>query len=88
MTAATARHQEQCPAPVPVTGQAGTLIGSRRCYVCKAAYRDVHPDYHLLCGTCAADNLAHRDARCELEGRTALVTGGHLYDPARKVPTS
>ncbi len=38
----------------------------------------MHPDYHLLCGFCAADNLAHRDARCELGGRTALVTGGRI----------
>ena len=117
-TAASARHQEQDPAPVasghrdrapttlatdvgsapdrlppagPPYGQiasdrpddrAGpvrrTLVGARRCYVCKAAYRQVHPEYHLLCPDCAEENAVRRYARCDLRGRRAVVTGGRV----------
>ncbi|WP_329521274.1 SDR family NAD(P)-dependent oxidoreductase [Spirillospora sp. NBC_01491] len=54
------------------------LAASRRCYVCKAPYRDVHADYHLLCPECAAENTARRHARCDLRGRRAIVTGGRV----------
>lgn len=54
------------------------LIGSRRCYVCKNFYRYAHSEYHLLCEQCAEENLARRHARCDLRGRTAVVTGGRV----------
>ncbi|MET7334876.1 SDR family NAD(P)-dependent oxidoreductase [Nonomuraea sp. NPDC005650] len=54
------------------------LVGTRRCYVCKSAYQQVHPDYHLLCPDCAEENLARRHARCDLSGRRAIVTGGRV----------
>ena len=81
-----ARYQDQnpssglAPAKLPSAGleQERRLIGARRCYFCKAAYRDVHPDYHLLCPECAALNAARRNARCDLRGRRALVTGGRV----------
>lgn len=50
----------------------------RRCYVCKDLYRVVDADYHQLCPPCAADNRARRDARCDLTGRRAIVTGGRV----------
>ncbi|HEX2316669.1 MAG TPA: SDR family oxidoreductase [Thermomonospora sp.] len=79
--AATARFAEQDPPPVPVAAPertGGTLVAPRRCYVCKAHYRQVHPEYHALCPECAEENLAHRYARCDLRGRRALVTGGRI----------
>ncbi|GLW10678.1 hypothetical protein Misp01_58060 [Microtetraspora sp. NBRC 13810] len=69
------------PASGPVTDRAHpgpVLIGVRRCYVCKAAYRRVDPRYHLLCGACAEENLARRHARADLRGRRAVVTGGRV----------
>ncbi|MEH1017546.1 hypothetical protein V6U90_31270 [Micromonospora sp. CPCC 206060] len=51
------------------------LIRARRCYVCKTPYRSVDMDYHLMCPPCATENRARRHARCDLTGRTAVVTG-------------
>ncbi|GLX93336.1 SDR family oxidoreductase [Herbidospora sp. NBRC 101105] len=85
VTAAAERHRDQNPdsAP-PVTPSIGPatrlrpLAGTRRCYVCKAVYGQVHSVYHLLCPACAEENLARRTARCDLRGRRALVTGGRV----------
>ena len=55
---------------------AGTLIRPRACYVCKTRYTVVDAFYHQLCPECAALNRAHRDARTDLTGRRALLTGG------------
>ncbi|AKE90087.1 MULTISPECIES: SDR family oxidoreductase [Rhodococcus] len=55
---------------------AGTLIRPRGCYVCKDKYTRVDAFYHQLCPRCAAENHAKRDARTDLTGRRALLTGG------------
>ncbi|ATQ27847.1 SDR family NAD(P)-dependent oxidoreductase [Rhodococcus ruber] len=55
---------------------AGTLIRPRACYVCKDKYTRVDAFYHQLCPRCAAENHAKRDARTDLTGRRALLTGG------------
>ena len=55
---------------------AGTLLRSRACYVCKNHYTVVDAFYHQLCPDCAALNRAKRDARTDLTGRRALLTGG------------
>ncbi len=55
---------------------AGTLMRSRACYVCKERFSEVDAFYHQLCPTCAADHHARRDARTDLRGRRALLTGG------------
>ncbi len=55
---------------------AGTLVQPRQCYVCKERYTEVDAFYHQLCRTCAARNRARRDARTDLSGRRALLTGG------------
>ena len=57
-------------------GRAGTLVRARACYVCKQRYRDVDAFYHQLCPACAALNHERRDARTDLTGRRALLTGG------------
>jgi NAD(P)-dependent dehydrogenase (short-subunit alcohol dehydrogenase family) len=56
--------------------KAGTLLQPRACYVCKERYVDVDAFYHQLCPTCAAFNHAKREARTDLTGRRALLTGG------------
>jgi NAD(P)-dependent dehydrogenase (short-subunit alcohol dehydrogenase family) len=55
---------------------AGTLLQARGCYVCKRRYHEVDAFYHQLCPDCAARNRARREARTDLTGRRALLTGG------------
>ncbi|WP_232663454.1 SDR family NAD(P)-dependent oxidoreductase [Pseudonocardia sp. TRM90224] len=55
---------------------AGTLLRSRACYTCKNRYTVVDAWYHQLCPPCAAFNRSKRDARTDLTGRRALLTGG------------
>lgn len=59
-----------------VAPSAGTLITSRPCYICKQHYRYVDAFYHQLCPNCAAASHAKRDARTDLTGKRALLTGG------------
>lgn len=55
---------------------AGTLLRARPCYICKEKYTRVDAFYHQLCPDCAAMSHARRDARADLTGRRALLTGG------------
>ncbi|WP_280453639.1 SDR family NAD(P)-dependent oxidoreductase, partial [Nocardia brasiliensis] len=55
---------------------AGTLIRPRPCYICKQKYTQVDAFYHQLCPECAARSHGKRDARTDLTGRRALLTGG------------
>ncbi len=59
-----------------VGATAGTLLRSRACYMCKNHYTVVDAFYHQLCPECAALSHAKRDARTDLTGRKALLTGG------------
>ncbi|MDQ0939221.1 SDR family NAD(P)-dependent oxidoreductase [Streptomyces sp. V1I1] len=60
-----------------VTGEiAGILQRPRSCYICKTRYVEVDVFYHQLCQGCAAENRARRDARTDLTGKRALLTGG------------
>ena len=66
---------------LPLTAQtngqrAGTLIQARACYVCKIRYQEVDAFYHQLCPHCAEHNRLRREARTDLDGRRALLTGG------------
>lgn len=58
------------------TETAGTLQRARPCYICKQRYTTVDAFYHQLCPECAALNHAKRDARTDLTGRRAVLTGG------------
>ncbi|MGB4777966.1 SDR family NAD(P)-dependent oxidoreductase [Microbacterium sp.] len=58
------------------TPTAGTLRRARACYICKQPYTLVDAFYHQLCPACAAMSHAKRDARTDLTGRRALLTGG------------
>ena len=59
-----------------VGASAGTLMRARACYVCKRRYCEVDAFYHQLCPDCAARHHTHREARTDLRGRRALLTGG------------
>ncbi|GIG66763.1 SDR family NAD(P)-dependent oxidoreductase [Phytomonospora endophytica] len=54
----------------------GFLQRARSCYICKDRYREVDAFYHQLCPACAKENRSRRDARADLTGRRALLTGG------------
>lgn len=55
---------------------AGELIKARACYICKQDYTLVDAFYHQLCPDCASMSHAKRDARTDLTGKRALLTGG------------
>ncbi|MFG2602730.1 SDR family NAD(P)-dependent oxidoreductase [Streptomyces sp. NPDC048514] len=55
---------------------AGILQRPRSCYTCKGRYVEVDYFYHQLCPDCAAVNRDKRDARADLTGKRALLTGG------------
>jgi len=79
-TGATGRIDDET-AGLPLRSQAdgaraGTLVQARGCYVCKQRYTEVDGFYHQLCPACAARNHARREARTDLRGRRALLTGG------------
>ncbi|GLY19015.1 SDR family NAD(P)-dependent oxidoreductase [Kineosporia rhizophila] len=57
-------------------GSAGTYLQPRGCYICKQKYTQVDAFYHQLCPDCAARNRQRREARTDLSGRRALLTGG------------
>jgi NAD(P)-dependent dehydrogenase (short-subunit alcohol dehydrogenase family) len=63
-------------APGTTAPTAGTLQRARSCYICKIRYTQVDAFYHQLCPECAATSHAKRDARTDLTGRRALLTGG------------
>ena len=68
-------------AGIPLVSQArgataGVLTVARGCYICKQKYTVVDAFYHQLCPECAAMSHAKRDARTDLTGRRALLTGG------------
>ena len=54
----------------------GMLLRPRPCYICKERYTQVDAFYHQLCPACAALSHGKRDARTDLTGRRALLTGG------------
>ena len=80
LVATARRYQDESPPPLERTARAEPrlLRGQRRCYVCKCAYRIVDADYHQLCPDCAEENIRRREARCDLTGRRAIVTGGRI----------
>src|SRR6478752_6677451 len=59
-----------------VGATAGTLVRAMSCYTCKTRFHTVDAFYHQLCPPCADLNRSRRDARTDLTGRTALLTGG------------
>jgi NAD(P)-dependent dehydrogenase (short-subunit alcohol dehydrogenase family) len=79
-TAAPGRIDDETSG-IPLTSRAqgataGTLKLPRACYVCKVRYTLVDAFYHQLCPRCAAFHHERRDARTDLAGKRALLTGG------------
>ena len=65
-------------APSADTAAPIELTEALDCYICKQAYRDVHPFYDLLCPSCAAFNWQKRRQTADLSGRVAVVTGARV----------
>ncbi|ANY04990.1 SDR family oxidoreductase [Pseudonocardia sp. HH130630-07] len=79
-TGATGRTDDET-AGIPLVSTArgataGTLHRARGCYTCKTRFTTVDAFYHQLCPDCAAEHHAYREARTDLTGRRALLTGG------------
>ncbi|WP_017792115.1 SDR family NAD(P)-dependent oxidoreductase [Leucobacter salsicius] len=55
---------------------AGELIKPQNCYICKQPYTRVDAFYHQLCPACATFSHGKRNARTDLTGKRALLTGG------------
>jgi NAD(P)-dependent dehydrogenase (short-subunit alcohol dehydrogenase family) len=65
------------PIATRAVGQtAGELLKPRKCYICKQSYTTVDGFYHQLCPYCAAGSHTKREARTDLTGKRALLTGG------------
>ena len=58
------------------THAAGNLRRAQSCYMCKQRFTEIDWFYHQLCPSCAAFSHSKRDARTDLTGRRALLTGG------------
>ncbi|MYV53768.1 SDR family NAD(P)-dependent oxidoreductase [Streptomyces sp. SID3212] len=79
-TGSAERIDDETQGLLPSSSVAGAIAGilrrPRSCYICKTRYVEVDAFYHQLCPSCAAENRARRDARTDLTGRRALLTGG------------
>ncbi|WP_236242536.1 SDR family oxidoreductase [Streptomyces sp. CC228A] len=79
-TGSAERIDDETQGLLPSSSAAGEIAGilqrPRSCYICKSRYVEVDAFYHQLCPTCARENRARRDARTDLTGRRALLTGG------------
>ncbi|MEJ8661289.1 SDR family NAD(P)-dependent oxidoreductase [Streptomyces sp. MS1.AVA.4] len=79
-TGSAERIDDETQGLLPSSSVAGEIAGilqrPRSCYICKTRYIEVDAFYHQLCQKCAAENRVRRDARTDLTGRRALLTGG------------
>ncbi|WIV53219.1 SDR family NAD(P)-dependent oxidoreductase [Amycolatopsis nalaikhensis] len=71
-------RREDAPLRVAPDAVSRPLFRPRHCYVCKEPYRLAHAFYHRLCPSCAQENADRRNARADLTGRRALLTGGRV----------
>ncbi|GAB2575222.1 oxidoreductase [Paractinoplanes abujensis] len=78
--AATAAPDRGDGVPVAATASErnGRTRRDRRCYACRGRFREVDAFYHALCPECANEHRRHREARTDLTGRRAVVTGGRV----------
>ena len=53
-------------------------VEERHCYVCKEHYSALHHFYDQLCPACGDFNFGKRTELADLNGRTALLTGGRV----------
>src|SRR5262249_4922100 len=64
--------------PAGAWAPAAVLERPPACYVCKAAFRELHAFYDSLCPPCAELNWMKRFQTGRLDGRVALVTGARI----------
>ena len=69
----TAPKQIESSAPVE-----RKLQNSRRCYVCKAEYNELHHFYDSMCPPCGDFNYQKRYQSVPLDGQVAVITGARL----------
>jgi NAD(P)-dependent dehydrogenase (short-subunit alcohol dehydrogenase family) len=53
-------------------------VDERHCYVCKEQFTTLHHFYDQMCPACGDFNFAKRTELADLNGRTALLTGGRV----------
>ncbi|QSZ37678.1 hypothetical protein DSL72_008777 [Monilinia vaccinii-corymbosi] len=72
------------PLSDPTENKCGVTKGRkpRKCYICQYLIASPHPQFPALCKPCGSFNLASSDLSrpdaLNLEGKTALVTGGRI----------
>lgn len=71
-------HQNSPILSTTLEGSLEEFKRSKSCYCCKKEYKKIHFFYHLLCPVCADFNYAKREQSSDLQGRTALITGGRV----------
>lgn len=49
-----------------------------KCYICRCDIVHSHDFYKELCNLCGSINFAKRDFKCNMKGKTAIVTGGRV----------
>lgn len=59
-------------------GRAVRLATARHCYICKQTTEYTHHFYDCMCPGCGDLNLSKRNQSADLQGHTALVTGGRV----------
>ncbi|NUQ75540.1 MAG: SDR family oxidoreductase [Polyangiaceae bacterium] len=68
--------------PASDSGEASSapppLHEARKCYVCKAPFREVHFFYDQMCPACGDFNYQKRTQTARLDGRVAIVTGARV----------
>lgn len=64
--------------PPAIGGGDDRLETGRHCYICKADYARLDAFYDALCPACAAFSHEKRAQSADLDGRTAVVTGGRI----------
>jgi NAD(P)-dependent dehydrogenase (short-subunit alcohol dehydrogenase family)/Ran GTPase-activating protein (RanGAP) involved in mRNA processing and transport len=74
----TGLRQQRSHTTAPPPSPTDRLLEPRSCYVCKAPYTTLHTFYDGLCPRCGEEHFARRSAASDLDGRTALLTGGRL----------
>ncbi|MBX7194348.1 MAG: SDR family NAD(P)-dependent oxidoreductase [Sandaracinaceae bacterium] len=82
LTGADELGAEPAPALERAEGEAGAADARthrvRKCYVCKAAFTEVHAFYDQMCEACAELNWTKRNQSADLRGRVAIVTGARV----------
>eukprot|EP00659_Diplonema_papillatum_P004113 gene4113-6402_t len=64
--------------PAPEDDEASTLFNSRKCHICKEAFKDLHHFYYSLCRSCGEFNYGKRLQTRNLAGKVIILTGARI----------